>query len=64
MLESFLEKLLLYYFGKFIKGLDKNNLHLGVWRGNVIIENVTLKEDLLEMFGLPMKIIYSNIGKL
>ena len=37
MLESILEKILLNYFGRFISGIDKNNLHLGVWRGDVLI---------------------------
>jgi len=64
MFEALLEKILLNYFGKFITGLDKNNLHLGVWRGDVLIENVNLKNDFLEILGLPMKILFSNVGKL
>ena len=64
MFEALLEKLLLKYLGRFISGLDKNNLHLGVFSGNVVIENVNLKEDILEMLDLPMIIKFSDIGKL
>jgi vacuolar protein sorting-associated protein 13A/C len=64
MFEKILEKILLNYFGKFISGLDKNNLHLGVWKGDVTIENVNLKPECVDMLGLPLKILFSNVGKL
>lgn len=47
MFEKLLEKVLLQIFGKFIRGFDQNNIHLGVWSGNVEIENVQLKEEAL-----------------
>ena len=40
MFEKVLEKILLNYFGEFIQGLDRNNLKLGVWSGNIVIEHV------------------------
>ena len=43
MFETLLEKLLSKYLGRFISGLDKKNLHLGVWNGNIVIENVNIK---------------------
>jgi len=64
MFELLLEKLLLKYLGRFIQGLDKNNLHLGVFSGNIIIENVSLKKNILEILGLPMDVIFSDIKKL
>lgn len=30
MFEIILEKILLNYFGKYIEGIDSNNLHLGI----------------------------------
>lgn len=56
MFEKILEKVLLTYFGRFISGLDKNNLKLGVWSGNVVIENVNLKQELIEILELPLKL--------
>ncbi|CAD8214972.1 unnamed protein product [Paramecium octaurelia] len=64
MFEKILEKVLIQYFGKFISGLDKNNLKLGVWSGNMIIENVNLKPDIIEMLELPIKLGRSSVGKL
>jgi len=64
MFELLLEKLLFKYLGRFIDGIDTNNLHLGVFSGNIVIENVCLKKNILEMLGLPMDVIFSDIKKL
>ena len=64
MLESILEKLLSKYFGDFIEGLDKNNLKIGVWSGNIELKNVKLKTDIITKLELPLFISYSFIGKL
>ena len=40
MLEGILEKILVSYFGTYLSGIDKNNIHFGVFSGNLIIENV------------------------
>ena len=53
MFEKLLQKVLMNYFGRFIDGLDKNNLKLGVWSGNVAIENVNLKPEVIELLELP-----------
>ncbi|CAD8214708.1 unnamed protein product [Paramecium pentaurelia] len=62
--EKILEKVLIQYFGKFISGLDKNNLKLGVWSGNMVIQNVNLKSEIIEMLELPIKLRQSSVGKL
>lgn len=64
MFEKILEKVLENYFGRFITGLDKNNLKLGVWSGNVAIENVNLKPEVIELLELPIKLKHSKIGKM
>ena len=64
MFEKILEKVLLTYFGRFISGLDKNNLKLGVWSGNVVIENVNLRQELIEMLELPFKLKMSSVGRM
>ena len=63
MFESILEKILLHNFGQFIEKLDRNNIHLGVWSGNLIIENVSVKKDLLEKLELPLILKFSYIEK-
>ena len=64
MFESILEKILINNFGNYITGLDRSNLHLGVWSGNIIIENVNIKQEVLDMFEFPIKMIFNSIGKL
>ena len=64
MFESILEKILLNNFGQFITGLDRNNLHLGVWAGDIVIENVNLKPDVIDMLDIPINLRFSTIGRL
>lgn len=64
MFEKILGKILVQYFGRFISGIDKNNLKLSVWSGNVVIENVNLKPELIEMLELPVKLKHSQVGKM
>jgi len=64
MFESFLEKLIINNFGQYISGLDRNKLHLAIWSGNIVIEDVNIKSDILEMFDIPVNLRFSTIGKL
>lgn len=48
MFEGLLERLLLSYFGKFIDGVNKNHISLGVMSGNLIIEDVRLNEEAID----------------
>ena len=64
MFESILEKVLQKQLGKFISGIDSNNLKIGVWSGCVVIENVSIKPEVLEMLELPITLKFSSIGKL
>ena len=64
MFESFLEKLIINNFGQYISGLDRNKLHLAIWSGNIVIEDVNLKPDILDFFNIPVNLRFSTIGKL
>jgi vacuolar protein sorting-associated protein 13A/C len=64
MFEGLLERILLSYFGKFIEGVDKRHIKLGVLSGNLIIENVSLKREAIDALDLPIKLRYSSISKL
>lgn len=64
MFEGLLEKILLAKIGKYIVGLDKENLKIGVWGGDITLENVYLKPDALLMLQLPLLILYGKIVKL
>lgn len=64
MFESILEKVLLKAAGDYIEGIDSNNLKVGIWGGDVVIENVSLKEGIIDMLNLPVELRFSHIGKL
>lgn len=64
MFEGLLEKLLLSKLGKYIIGLDKDSLKVGVWGGDITLENVYLKPDALLLLQIPLKITYGKIVKL
>ena len=64
MFEALLEKILKSSLGKYLNGLDEKNLKIGVWSGNVEIENVSLKSSVFELFHFPLNLIYSYIGKI
>ena len=64
MLESVLERVLLNNFGQIIQGLDKSNLKIGVWQGNITIKNVSVRPEIFNKFELPLQMLFSHIGKL
>lgn len=64
MFESILERVLNGYLGRFVEGLDANHLHLGVWKGDVRVENLSLRPDFMDSFEFPVKIMYSSVGTL
>jgi len=64
MFESILERILKNYLGRFINGVDSNNLHLGVWKGDVRVENVSIRSDVLDNLECAVRIKASNIGSL
>lgn len=64
MFESLLEQILQKYLGKLILGLNSQNLKVGIWRGNVVIENVSIRPDIFQGLNLPISLKFSSIGKL
>jgi len=64
MLESILEKVLINNIGPYVNGIDKKNLKVGIWSGDVVIGNISIKPEAIEKLGLPIVIKQSHIGKL
>ena len=63
MFEKLLEHILTKYFGKYIEGLNGKNLKMGVWSGNVLIQNVKVKASTFDELNLPIELKFSHIGK-
>ncbi|CAD8067129.1 unnamed protein product [Paramecium primaurelia] len=64
MFEKILQRILFTYLGKFITGFDQTNLQLGIWSGNIVIENVALKQEIFADLELPLELKFSSIGRL
>ena len=64
MFERILEKILLARIGKFIIGLDREQLKVAVWRGDIILENVHLKPEIFQMMQLPLILKYGRVTRL
>ncbi|XP_028401865.1 vacuolar protein sorting-associated protein 13C-like [Dendronephthya gigantea] len=62
--ESVVVNLVNTYLGRYIKDLDSSNLDLSIWRGDVVLNNLTLKDDALAELDLPIQVKSGNIGKL
>jgi N-terminal region of Chorein or VPS13 len=50
--------------GNYISGIDKNNMRTNFFSGKVSLEKVFLNPNLLNSLQIPVKIVYSDIGKL
>ena len=64
MFETLLEKLLLSKLGKYISGLDRENLKVGVWQGDIILNNVHLNPESLLRLQLPFILSVGMISEL
>jgi vacuolar protein sorting-associated protein 13A/C len=54
MLEGIAAKILSSYLGKYIEGLDKENLSVGITSGNVSLRNLRIRLDALKEINMPV----------
>ena len=64
MFEGILEKILQSRLGEYIDGLDRKNLSIGVWSGNILIENAHIRASAFEKYKLPFRIKFGKIAQL
>ncbi|OLQ16278.1 N-terminal region of Chorein a TM vesicle-mediated sorter [Cryptosporidium hominis] len=62
MLETILQRLLGRYLEPYVYNLSRENLRLGVLSGNLVLENLKLKENLGDILHLPLSIVSGQIG--
>nr|XP_046254686.1 vacuolar protein sorting-associated protein 13C isoform X2 [Scatophagus argus] len=62
--ESLVSDLLNRFIGDYVENLDKSQLKIGIWGGNVVLENLKVKENALSEFDVPFKVKAGQIGKL
>jgi hypothetical protein len=47
------EKLIMNYFGSFIKGIESDKLSVSLFSGNFQMENITLNEEFFDKLNTP-----------
>uniref|UniRef100_A0A3B1JJN7 Vacuolar protein sorting 13 homolog C n=1 Tax=Astyanax mexicanus TaxID=7994 RepID=A0A3B1JJN7_ASTMX len=50
VLESLVSDLLNRFIGDYVENLDKSQLKIGIWGGNVVLENLRVKENALRVY--------------
>lgn len=63
MAKAFISSLLERQLGKYIDGLSSESLKVGLWNGQVELEDLSLKQDALREFNLPVRIIQGRVKK-
>ncbi|XP_078056331.1 intermembrane lipid transfer protein VPS13C isoform X2 [Mustelus asterias] len=64
VLEALVAELLNRGLGDYVENLDKSQLKLGIWGGNVVLDNLKVKENALNDLDVPFKIKAGQIDKL
>ncbi|XP_063782573.1 intermembrane lipid transfer protein VPS13C isoform X2 [Pseudophryne corroboree] len=64
MLESVVADLLNRFLGDYVENLDRSQLKLGIWGGNVSLENLRIRENALSELDVPFKVKAGQIDNL
>ncbi|KAF4017408.1 hypothetical protein G4228_008862 [Cervus hanglu yarkandensis] len=64
VLESVVADLLNRFLGDYVENLNKSQLKLGIWGGNVALDNLQIKENALSELDVPFKVKAGQIDKL
>ncbi|XP_056428779.1 intermembrane lipid transfer protein VPS13C isoform X2 [Hyla sarda] len=64
MFESVVADLLNRFLGDYVENLDRSQLKLGIWGGNVSLENLKIRENALSELDVPFKVKAGQIDKL
>ncbi|XP_067012189.2 intermembrane lipid transfer protein Vps13 [Anabrus simplex] len=62
--ESIVADLLNRFLGDYVENLDRSQLKIGIWGGDVVLQNLILKQSALDELDLPVKTVYGHLGKL
>ncbi|CAG9772493.1 unnamed protein product [Ceutorhynchus assimilis] len=62
--ESIVSQILNNALGEFVENLDVNQLNIGIWGGDVNLNDLVLKRSALDSLDLPIQTVYGKIGSL
>ncbi|KAI8057703.1 hypothetical protein BDF22DRAFT_772292 [Syncephalis plumigaleata] len=64
MFESLVANVLNKFLGDFVDNLEHKQLNIGIWSGDVTLNNLRLKKEALDRFNLPVDIKEGYLGSL
>ncbi len=64
MWESLVERLLAARLGKYIAGLERDNLSVAFWSGEIALENASIRPEALSRLQLPLRLELGRIQSL
>ncbi|CAG2063571.1 unnamed protein product, partial [Timema podura] len=60
--ESIVADLLNRFLGDYVENLDQSQLKIGIWGGDVVLQDLHLKETALDDLELPVKTVFGHLG--
>lgn len=64
MFEHLVSSVLVKVLGDYIQDLDPKSLGIGIWKGEVDLNNLRLKESALDIFDLPISVVHGYVGNI
>mmetsp|Transcript_7156 Transcript_7156/g.21912 ORF Transcript_7156/g.21912 Transcript_7156/m.21912 type:complete len:1096 (-) Transcript_7156:295-3582(-) len=64
MFEKLVSDLITRYLRKYVREIDENQLNIGLWGGQVVLEDLELQSSVLEELNLPLFVRAGCIGRL
>jgi len=64
MFEGVVSQVLAGYLGRYVKGIQKDQLKIGIWNEEILLENVDLILEAFDYLKLPFALRQGRIGKL
>ena len=64
MAKRLLLNVLVSVLGDYIEGLTEDNLKLGVWSGEIVLNDLRINRKILQKLGLPVSIVHGVVASL
>ena len=64
VLEGLVANLLNRFLGMYVKNFDANQLKIGIWNGDVKLQNLELRREALDQLHLPVNVVEGHLGQL
>lgn len=59
-----MERLLSRYLAPYVTGISRDKLSVAVWSGNIELEDLMVKPEISDIFGIPFRVIYGRLRKI